>query len=115
LGLIAKFTSEKLDTSIFVVGLIIPISFWILDSIAFVYQVKLRGMMDSIRDSIRNRNRAPIISGLKSNEVIEDSRINKSKVKILFNAFFNHSMWIYLLLVTANCIAFLLFIFEVIQ
>lgn len=102
-GLIATFTSEKLDTSVFVAGALIPICFWFLDSIAYYYQVKLRGLMDSIRDQIYKRHGESVLRG-PNLEVIADTRIDKSATKRLQDAFFNHSMWLYLVLFLINCV-----------
>ena len=52
--LMIKFTSDKLDHSIFVAGLLIPICFWFLDATGYFYQVKLRGTMESSRQDWRH-------------------------------------------------------------
>ncbi len=36
-SLLLKFTGDKLDTSVFVAGLVTPLFFWFLDSIAYYY------------------------------------------------------------------------------
>jgi hypothetical protein len=41
LAFLAKFTVNKLDHSLFVSGLVILLCFWILDSVAYFYQVKI--------------------------------------------------------------------------
>ena len=41
LTLLVKFTSDKLDHSLFVAGVLIPLCFWFLDSTGYYYQVKL--------------------------------------------------------------------------
>ena len=108
-GLITALTSDKLDTSIFVAGLLIPVCFWFLDSITFYYQVKLRGVMDGVRDRIQSRSLNDQLLGPNS-EVIEKSRINRSAVKRVQDAFFNHSMWLYYIVILVNgalCTAFL--------
>lgn len=102
-GLITALTSDKLDASIFVAGLLIPICFWFLDSIAYYYQVKLRGVMDGIRDRIQSRNSNDQLRGPNS-EVIENSRTSRSPAQRVKDAFFNHSMWIYYLIILVDCI-----------
>jgi ABC-type uncharacterized transport system permease subunit len=100
-GLITALTSDKLDTSIFVAGLLIPILFWSLDSIAYYYQVKLRGVMDGIRDRIQSRSSKDQIRGPNA-EVIESSRTSRSTIQRLQDAFFNHSMWLYCLIAVVD-------------
>ena len=108
IGIITALTSDKLDTSIFVAGLLIPICFWFLDSIAYFYQVKLRGVMDGIRDRIRKRHSDSILRGPNS-EVISDDRTSRSAAKRVRDAFFNHSMWLYYILVIIDCVLWVAF------
>ena len=61
LAFVVKFTSNKLDRSVFVVALIIPVCFWFLDAVAYYYQAKLRGTMDAIRDRLRSRQSKHIV------------------------------------------------------
>ncbi|MFT7056359.1 MAG: hypothetical protein ACJAR3_001993 [Roseivirga sp.] len=102
-GLITALTTNKLDTSIFVAGAVIPALFWFLDSIAYYYQVKLRGVMDGIRDRIKNRNSNNQLCGANA-ELIEKSRTISAPAKKVIDAFFNHSMWIYFLIILIDCI-----------
>jgi len=103
IGLIIVLTSDKLDTSIFVAGIVIPVAFWFLDSIAYFYQVKLRGLMESVRERIQQRHSKKSIVGQNS-EVITKARISRSPVKNVKNAFFNHSMWLYYILVVIDSV-----------
>jgi len=48
IGLLVKFADNKLDESVFVAGLIIPVCFWLLDGVAYFYQVKLRSIMERV-------------------------------------------------------------------
>ena len=97
IGLLIKFTVDMLDTSIFVAGLLIPLCFWFLDAVAYFHQVKVRGIMDSIRDRLQERNKeALILDNLQ--RVIAKERVVKSRGARLLAAFFNHSMWFYGLL-----------------
>ncbi len=109
IGLITALTSDKLDTSIFVAGLLIPACFWLLDSITYFYQVKLRGVMDGVRDRIQSRNSNNQLLNQNS-EIIENYRISSSSAKRVQNAFFNHSMWFYYLLILVNCILWVAFL-----
>jgi hypothetical protein len=61
LTLLVRFTADKLDHSLFVAGLAIPLCLWFLDAVAYYYQVKIRGTMESIRQRIKNRNQQQIV------------------------------------------------------
>ena len=113
-GLITALTSDSLDTSVFVAGLLIPICFWFLDSVAFYYQVKLRGVMDDIRDRIQGRHTDEILRS-PNVEVIADSRTDRPTLKKIQDAFINHSMWLYYLIMVVNCILWAAFSNEVIK
>lgn len=113
-GLITALTSDKLDTSIFVAGLLIPICFWFLDSIAYFYQVKLRGVMDGVRDRIHKRHSENVLRGPNA-EVISDERTKRSSVERVRDAFFNHSMWLYYILIALDCVLWIGFTHGVIK
>src|SRR5258708_29521344 len=40
LTLLAKFTTDKLDHSLFVTAMVVPLCFWFLDAVVYYYQVK---------------------------------------------------------------------------
>ena len=108
IGLIITLTSDKLDDSIFVAGILIPICFWFLDSIAFYYQAKLREVMIEVRARIKNRNSnnqddAP---NKKDNENSDTNPISVQKIQ---EAFFNHSMWLYYIAIVVDCILWVAF------
>ena len=107
-GLIATFHGDTLDSSVFVAGALIPTCFWFLDSIGYYYQVKLRGIMDGVRERIQRRHSGTALRGPDS-EVIANERTDAPVGKRLLNAFFNHSMWIYLFLFVADIILFVAF------
>lgn len=94
IGLLIKFTVNKLDTAIFVAGLLIPLCFWFLDAVAYYYQVKIRGVMDSIRERLSQRNLGTIVDA-NTQRVISLERVTKPWGKRLLTAFFNQSMWFY--------------------
>lgn len=108
LTLLVKFTADKLDHSIFVAGLIIPVCFWFLDAVAYYYQVKIRGAMEAIRKQIKNRHREQLVNS-SGNPVIEPERINKALHCRVFDAVVNHSMWIYVFLIIADLVVWRLF------
>lgn len=106
--LMVKFTSDKLDHSIFVAGLLIPICFWFLDATGYFYQVKLRGTMESIRQRLASRDAKPLIVA-NGAVVIAPSRASASIRDRVVDAGFNHSMWLYVLLVFIDLAVWLLF------
>ena len=107
LAVLIKFTSEKLDHSIFVTGILIPLCFWFLDAIGYFYQVKLRGLMENIRSNLTSRNAKPLVIE-SGTPFIDTRRIQKHWAVRSFQAAFNHSMWAYAaLIVTDACIWFL--------
>lgn len=110
LPLIAKFTKDKLDSSIFVAAFLIPICFWILDSVAYFYQVKLRGMMKEINNrlSLKEKNNKVIASPY----FIDNQRVDLSASKKIIDSLFNHSMWLYAFMVLIDAIISILFITE---
>lgn len=113
-ALIATFTADRLDHSIFVAAVVIPICFWILDSIAYFYQVKLRGMMAGIRDRVHNRHSEGVLRG-PNFEVISNDRTDRPIASRFRDALFNHSMWLYLVLIIVDLILWRAFSFGIIQ
>lgn len=107
--LMVKFTTDKLDHSIFVAGLVIPICFWFLDATGYFYQVKLRGTMESIRQRLASHDEKPLVSE-KGAVVIAASRASASIRDRVVDAGFNHSMWLYLLLVLIDVVVWILFV-----
>jgi hypothetical protein len=108
LTLMAKFTSDKLDNSIFVAGLCIPVCFWFLDSTGYFYQVKIRGTMEQIRLRLASRDFKPLV-GANGIGIIEKDRVDiPIYLKVLGSAF-NHSMWLYVVLVVADLVIWWLF------
>ncbi|WP_186021436.1 hypothetical protein [Burkholderia gladioli] len=112
--LLVKFTENKLDRSIFVSGIAIPFCFWFLDSVAYFYQVRLRGKMAAVQDGMVLRN-GGVAAKYDESAVIEKSRINKSRFKLIKSAAINHSMWTYVLLAGIDALTWILFGVGVIQ
>ncbi|QPR86228.1 hypothetical protein [Aeromonas hydrophila] len=106
---VLKFTSDKLDESIFIAGFLITFCFWFLDSTAYFYQVKLRGMMEAICEQLAARKQQRLVIHRKGS-VIESSRVSAPIHKRILGAGFNHSMWIYALLILID--GFLLGLFK---
>jgi len=107
IGILIKFTENKLDASIFITALLIPTIFWFLDSMSYFYQVKLRGFMDSIIDRLKERNAENLI--LDSTQcVIAKERVAKPTKMRVLNSFFNHSMWIYYFLIATDIVLWIM-------
>ena len=70
--------------------------------------------MDNIRDCLRERNSELIIHGTQLN-VIDRSRSGRNSFLRVCDAFFNHSMWLYFLLVSADLILWFMFSKDVIR
>ncbi len=64
--------------------------FWFLDSVAYYYQVKLRGIMESIRDRLRDRHKEETIYGVEQISIIGKQRVTQSQFRRIMIAFFNH-------------------------
>ena len=108
LTLMVKFTKDQLDHSIFVTALIISICFWFLDATAYFYQVKLRGMMESIRRQISSRGFLSLVT--VGTGAIAPERANAPRFRRVIDSAINHSMWLYALLVAVDLIAWILFV-----
>lgn len=106
--LMVKFTSDKLDHSIFVAGLLIPLCFWFLDSTGYFYQVKLRGTMEQIRSRLAARDLRPLLAA-DGTGIIAKDRVNIPNYRKVLDAALNHSMWLYAVLVVANLAVWALF------
>ena len=106
--LMAKFTGDKLDNSIFVAGLCIPMCFWFLDSTGYIYQVKIRGTMEQIRLRLASRELRPLV-GVDGAGIIDKSRVDIPIYRKVLNSTFNHSMWIYVVLIAVDLVIWWLF------
>lgn len=108
LTLMAKFTSDKLDDSIFVAGLCVTLCFWFLDSKGYFYQVKLRGTMEQIRLRLASRDFKPLVAA-NGTGIIEKNRVDIPIYRKVLDSAFNHSMWLYAVLVVADLVIWWLF------
>lgn len=108
MALLVKFTRDKLDHSIFVAGFAIPFCFWFLDAVAYFYQVRLRGKMNAVQSGMILRS-ADAVAESDVSAVIEKSRLDKSKFKLVKSAAINHSMWTYALLAGIDLLTWILF------
>lgn len=108
LTLMVKFTGDKLDHSIFAAGLFIPLCFWFLDSTGYFYQVKLRGTMEQIRLRLASRDQRPLVAS-DGTGIIAKDRVNVPRYRRVLDSAFNHSMWLYAVLVVADLAVWALF------
>ncbi|WOE41987.1 hypothetical protein [Acinetobacter chinensis] len=111
LTFVVTFTNKELDLSIFIISYITVICFWLLDSTAYFYQVKLRTMMN------RKFSTVLTLSGQtpENDAAIEDSRSNESIPKKLFSSSFNASMILYYILLALNTLGLILFLCNAIK
>lgn len=81
-----KLTDTSIDHSLFFVGLVISIGFWIADSTAYYYQRKVRSILDNrMRDIAKRNNYFPY---------------NRTSTEASWwKAFFNTSMSLYYVLI----------------
>jgi hypothetical protein len=108
LTLMAKFTGDNLDDSIFVAGLCIPLCFWFLDSTGYFYQVKIRGTMEQIRLRLASRDLKPLV-GVDGTGIIDKGRVDIPIYRKVLDSAFNHSMWLYVVLIAADLVIWWLF------
>ena len=112
LTLVVTFTDKKLDLSVFTISLITIISFWLLDSTAYFYQVKLRAVMNIKFDKVLE------IAGENSKDqegAIEDSRADENTLQKLLSSLLNGSMIVYYILLFLNFFGLIMFYSKVIQ
>ncbi|MFZ1784294.1 MAG: hypothetical protein WAU23_03765 [Ferruginibacter sp.] len=81
-----KLAGDKLDKSLFVTIYILTLLFWILDSLTYYYQEKLREKMDKHFSNIKNRNTPSAENN--PDFTLENSRTSKFR---LWRSFFNPS------------------------
>ena len=103
LTLMVRFTEDHLDHSIFAAAMVIPVCFWFLDATAYFYQVKLRGTMDVIRQRIASRELTSLV-GVDGTRVIAPDRVGARPFRRVADAAFNHSMWLYVLLLAIDLV-----------
>jgi hypothetical protein len=109
--LLVKFTTDKLDHSLFVAGFVIPVCFWFLDAVGYYYQVRLRGSMESIRQRIAKRG-SQQITDVSGGQVISSKRTERPVLLRVVDATFNHSMWLYGFMVAIDLVVWGLFVIK---
>lgn len=112
LAFLTKFTNDKLDTALFVTVTIVILGFWFLDATSYFYQVKLRGRMQTTQAELLEKNIRQVIPTTNGfPEYISAKRVESSQLKRVRAAGFNHSMWIYAILMAINIFCWALYIF----
>lgn len=114
LTLIVKITNNKLDLSIFISSYCMILSFWFLDSVAYYYQIKLRGKMQEKLDGIENRNDNKKLTKHDGITNIEKKTKELWPFAKILNAGINHSMWLYLILFLLSLLTHYLYSLKVI-
>lgn len=116
LAFVTTLTDETLDISIFIITCIIILCFWFSDATSYYYQVKLRGIMNDEVIEIENLYQKSTSGSLDENGFsIEEKRVNISNSKKVLKALFNHSMWIYAILIGLDILALVCFLKKIIQ
>jgi len=64
--------------------------------------------MDRVRDRIQKRHSDQLLRGQNS-EIISNERIASSSKKKVVDAFFNHSMWLYYILIVTDIVLWSVF------
>ena len=97
-----NFTSNTYDCCLFIafLGLIIPLIFWILDSLTYYYQDVLRYRMLEIENVVRKKNNLPK----------EKNRHKRSTCCRLYHSAFNRSQILYCILGISDLIFIYIFI-----
>ena len=85
-----------------------------LDAIGYYYQVKIRGTMEAIRQRLKDRNSSQIVT-VGGEPIIAPIRTQRRWLRHTFDAFINHSMWLYALMVGIDVILWRLFVMELIR
>jgi hypothetical protein len=108
LTLIVTFTNKQLDYAVFVGALLTIAFFWVLDAQSYYYQDKIRARMKDIAQELaQNAGDAVLVDGVGM--PMPAGRENLTQRKRLRIAFFNASMYYYLILVIIAVVLFVAF------
>jgi len=105
LTLLANFTENKIDLSFFISAYLMALLFWFLDSVTYYFQEKLRIKISQHLSSIKSRNKGLVDNSLNT-YVIDPERIKQNRFK---KAVFNHSLWLYYILIILNTVVLITF------
>ncbi|MBF0144923.1 MAG: hypothetical protein HQL84_00210 [Magnetococcales bacterium] len=93
---LTKFSSGTSAIGLFQVSLMIVVGFWLVDSVAYYYQRKLRGLMEEVNNRILKNNSIQT-EGLKW-RVIDPVLLRQTKPMLVYSSFINSSMVLYYVL-----------------
>jgi hypothetical protein len=106
--LVASFTDRKLDSSVFVAGLLITVLFWAADSQSYFIQAKMRIRMQKLQE--RRVSRVASLSGYASNGVGLAAPRVRGRVSAVFRSFANASMLFYFMIAFIIVACWMLFL-----
>jgi hypothetical protein len=109
-ALIFALTDSKLDASIFIAGLVIAVTFWLVDAYTYFYQDKVRNRMSEVADTLRTRS-----GSFQPAEGMGMPVSGRTPATRLRRSLFNPSQLIYGLLATVSAILWVLYIAGVIN
>lgn len=108
MGIILAITGSKLDIALFIAAFMIIFVFWIVDSQAYYYQVKLRRKMTDIANEIRQNNMSQDFT-IPLGDRPEYSKAFLNQANNIFKAAFNWSQIYYFLIAVLILIAFIIY------
>jgi len=101
---LVKFTKDNLDWSLFISIYLIIIMFWFIDSVSYYYQAKLRQNILDHFNNITERNAPQNVTDEEKDKPKQENKFKKIKKSV-----FNHSMWVYYIMILFNTITSYLF------
>lgn len=104
--LLTKFNGDSLDISFFVAGFVIPLFFWGLDASSYYYQEKLRGIINTKLNGIKQRNSERTIQVPESITLA----LNRKDDTRVLRSIFNNSMFLYYFLIGLDLTLFVFFL-----
>ena len=103
LTFIVKFTEDSLDHSLFVVGILVCMGFWISDANAYYFQRKTRKVLDEKMIALAELNGC------------SESYVRSITQASIWKSFFNSSMALYMFLTLSGFIGWALYCLGVIN
>ncbi len=107
LALLAKFTNNHIDRSLFIAGILVPLFFWALDSIGYYYQQNIRCAMEGIVERINKRNNTESHPDI-AYYIISRKRIEQAKALKMVTSAFNWSMLLYGIIIFVDIILWII-------
>ena len=105
-----KTLQDELDWKLLdqLAGVVSQMCFWFLDSTGYFYQVKIRGTMEQIRVRLASRDLRPLVTA-DGTGILAKDQVNIPNYRKVLDSAINHSMWLYAVLVVADCAVWVLF------